>query len=60
MILIWAVASGAVPPQYLVYTVIGAALIWVAHADNIDRLLHGTERKFDVRQLSGRTSSGDR
>jgi len=60
MILIWAVASGAVPPQYLVYTVIGAALIWIAHADNIDRLLHGTERKFDVRQLSGRTSSGDR
>src|SRR5690349_23633799 len=40
MLLIWAVAAGAVPPQYLVYTVVGAALIWIAHADNIDRLLH--------------------
>ena len=58
MLLIWAVAAGAVPPQYLVYTVVGAALIWIAHADNIDRLLHGTERKFDLNLLSGRTSSG--
>src|SRR5690348_3869575 len=54
MLLIWAVASGAVPPQYLVYAVIGPALIWVAHADNIERLLHGTERKFDLGMLSGR------
>lgn len=58
MLLIWAVASGAVPPQYLVYTVVGAALIWIAHADNIDRLIHGTERKFDLKLLSGRTSRG--
>jgi len=58
MLLIWAVAAGAVPPQYLVYTVVGAALIWVAHADNIDRLLHGTERKFDLGLLSGRRSRG--
>jgi len=58
MLLIWAVAAGAVPPQYLVYTVVGAALIWVAHADNIDRLLHGTERKFDLALLSGRRSRG--
>src|SRR6476469_11060302 len=53
MLLIWAVASGAVPPQYLVYAVIGPALIWVAHADNIDRLIHGTERKFDLGMLAG-------
>ena len=58
MLLIWAVAAGAVPPQYLVYTVVGAALIWIAHADNIDRLLHGTERKFDLGLLSGRGSRG--
>jgi glycerol-3-phosphate acyltransferase PlsY len=58
MLLIWAVAAGAVPPQYLVYTVVGAALIWIAHADNIDRLLHGTERKFDLGLLSGRGSGG--
>jgi glycerol-3-phosphate acyltransferase PlsY len=56
MLLIWAVAAGTVPPQYLAYTVIGAALIWIAHADNIDRLLHGQERKFDLSALSGRSS----
>lgn len=48
MLLLWAVASGAVPPAYLLWGVVGPALIWIAHADNIDRLLHGTERKFDI------------
>jgi hypothetical protein len=28
----------------------------MAHADNIDRLLHGTERKFDLGMLAGRRS----
>jgi acyl phosphate:glycerol-3-phosphate acyltransferase len=55
MLLLWAVWAGAVPPQYLVYAVIGPALIWIAHADNIERLIHGTERKFDLGMLSGRT-----
>jgi glycerol-3-phosphate acyltransferase PlsY len=58
MLLIWAVASGAVPPQYLVYAVIGPALIWVAHADNIARLIRGTERKFDLGMLAGRSGGG--
>jgi glycerol-3-phosphate acyltransferase PlsY len=58
MLVIWAVASGAVQPQYLVYAVIGPALIWVAHADNIDRLIHGTERKFDLGMLAGRGRGG--
>jgi glycerol-3-phosphate acyltransferase PlsY len=58
MLVIWAVASGAVQPQYLVYAVIGPALIWVAHADNIDRLIHGTERKFDLGMLGGRAGGG--
>jgi acyl phosphate:glycerol-3-phosphate acyltransferase len=53
MLLIWAVASGTVPPSYLAYTAIGVGLIWIAHRDNIDRLLHGTERKFDLGMLSG-------
>jgi glycerol-3-phosphate acyltransferase PlsY len=53
MLLIWAVASGTVPPSYLVYTAIGVVLIWIAHRDNIDRLLHGTERKFDLGMLTG-------
>ncbi len=55
--LIWLVASGAVPPAYLVYAAAGPALIWLAHADNIDRLIHGTERKFDLGLLGGRRSS---
>jgi acyl phosphate:glycerol-3-phosphate acyltransferase len=48
MLLIWAVASGWVPPAYLVWAAVGPVLIWLAHADNIDLLLHGTERKFDL------------
>ena len=58
MLLIWAVASGTVPPSYLVYTALGVALIWIAHRDNIDRLIHGTERKFDLALLTGRRGSG--
>jgi len=49
------------PLPYVLYSAVGAALIWLAHADNIDRLLHGTERKFDLGALAGRPSSpGDR
>jgi glycerol-3-phosphate acyltransferase PlsY len=58
MLLIWAVASGAVPPAYLVWAAAGPALIWLAHADNIDRLLHGTERKFDLGMLGRRGPGG--
>ena len=46
------------PLPYVIYSAVGAALIWMAHADNIDRLLHGTERKFDLRLLAGKRSSG--
>lgn len=53
MLLIWAVAQGWVPPQYLAWAAVGPALIWLAHADNIDRLLHGKERKFDLSLLGG-------
>ena len=31
--------------------VASAALVWLAHADNIDRLVHGRERKFDLGML---------
>jgi len=58
MLLIWAVASGAVPPAYLVWAAAGPALIWLAHADNIDRLRHGTERKFDLGMLGRRGRGG--
>ncbi len=41
-------ANGDVPLAYPLYATIGCALVWLAHADNIDRLVHGTERKFDL------------
>jgi glycerol-3-phosphate acyltransferase PlsY len=53
MFVIWAIANGPVPGVYLLYAVVGAALVWLAHADNIQRLIHGNERKFDLRSLSG-------
>jgi glycerol-3-phosphate acyltransferase PlsY len=46
------------PLPYVLYSAVGAALIWMAHADNIDRLLHGTERKFDLGSLAGKRSGG--
>ena len=47
------------PFQYVIYAAVGAGLIWLAHADNIDRLLHGKERKFDLGMLAGRRSGGN-
>ncbi len=46
------------PLPYVIYTAVGVALIWLAHADNIERLLHGTERKFDLGLLAGKPPSG--
>jgi glycerol-3-phosphate acyltransferase PlsY len=54
MWLFWMAANGSISVAYPIYTAVGAALVWLAHADNIDRLLHGTERKFDLGMLSGR------
>jgi glycerol-3-phosphate acyltransferase PlsY len=45
--------TGTVPPAYLLYAVVGVGVVWLAHADNIDRLIHGTERKFDLGLLIG-------
>jgi len=42
---------GRIEWAWLLYVVPGEIIIWVAHRDNIRRLLNGTERKF---------SSGDR
>jgi glycerol-3-phosphate acyltransferase PlsY len=58
MLLLWAVAQGWVPPQYLAWAAVGPVLIWIAHADNIDRLIHGKERKFDLNLLGGRRERG--
>ncbi len=53
MLLLWLVASGWVSPAYLVYAAVGPVVIWIAHADNIQRLIAGTERKFDLGLLIG-------
>ncbi len=45
------------PLPYVLYSAVGAAFVWLAHADNIDRLLHGTERKFDLTLLAGKRPS---
>ena len=42
------------PLPYVLYTAFGTVLIWLAHADNIERLIHGTERKFDLELLAGK------
>ena len=48
----WLAANGTVPFAYPVYATLGTILVWLAHADNVDRLLHGTERRFDLGLLA--------
>ncbi|TMC65799.1 MAG: glycerol-3-phosphate 1-O-acyltransferase PlsY [Chloroflexi bacterium] len=52
--LFWMAANGSISVAYPIYTALGAGLVWLAHADNIERLRAGTERKFDLGLLSGR------
>jgi len=42
------VVAGGTNPVYLLYGVVAGSLIWLAHADNIERLLKGRERRFSV------------
>ena len=55
---LWVATNGELPIAYPIYAAVGAALIWLAHADNIERLLHGTERKFDLGSLSRDSGGG--
>lgn len=57
MLLVFLAVPGT-PLPYVIYAAVGAAFIWMAHADNIGRLLNGTERKFDLGLLMGKRSSG--
>ena len=57
VMLLFVVAAGT-PLSYVLYTAVGAGFIWLAHSDNIDRLLHGKERKFDLGLLAGKRSGG--
>ncbi|MGH2474701.1 MAG: glycerol-3-phosphate 1-O-acyltransferase PlsY [Candidatus Limnocylindrales bacterium] len=56
MLLVLLVAP-TTPLPYVIYAAVGAVFIWLAHADNIDRLIHGTERKFDLGLLAGKHRS---
>ena len=47
------------PLPYVIYSAVGTALIWLAHADNIERLLKGEERKFDLALLGGKHPTGN-
>ena len=40
------VALGWLDPGWLLYAAGGTAIVWIAHADNIGRLLSGTERRL--------------
>ncbi len=41
------VVLGWNPPADVIFGIGGAAIIWIAHHDNIARLLRGEERRFD-------------
>ena len=43
------VLLGWLAAAWLLYVIPGAAIVWLAHADNIARLRAGTERRFDPR-----------
>ena len=45
-IVVVAIFFGWLDPGWLLYVIPGEIIIWVAHRDNIGRLLNGTERKF--------------
>ena len=49
----WAIAGGAIPTPYAFAAVATGLIVWVAHADNIQRLLDGTERRMDLAVLRG-------
>jgi glycerol-3-phosphate acyltransferase PlsY len=51
------VALGWLAPAWLLYVVPGVAIVWVAHRDNIERLLAGTERRVDLGSRSSRGST---
>jgi glycerol-3-phosphate acyltransferase PlsY len=52
------VALDELDAGWLIYILPGAALIWIAHRDNIQRLLNGTERKFDPRDRRATPAPG--
>lgn len=47
LLLIPFVLAGLNPAADLALVGVGVAIVWLAHADNIDRLVRGEERRFD-------------
>ena len=43
--------TGMLDGALIAYGIVGPALVWFAHADNIARLRDGTERTFDTGML---------
>jgi acyl phosphate:glycerol-3-phosphate acyltransferase len=58
LIVIVAVALGELDPGWLLYVIPGEIIVWVAHRDNIARLLAGTERKFEPGDRTPTTPPG--
>jgi len=58
--LLVAIAVVPLPPAFAAYAVVGPVVIWVFHADNIQRLLAGEERRIEwhLRGRPGRPRSG--
>ena len=54
--LLVAVAVVPLPTAFAAYAVLGAVVIWIFHADNIQRLLAGEERRVELR-MPGRRSN---
>lgn len=57
--ILWAVPGYGLEPVYVAFAFLGAALIWIAHRDNIERLRAGTERKLDLGSLVGRAGGAE-
>jgi glycerol-3-phosphate acyltransferase PlsY len=47
-VVIVAIIAGWLDAAWLLYVIPGEIIIWVAHRDNIERLLNHTERKFSA------------
>jgi glycerol-3-phosphate acyltransferase PlsY len=54
VVAIAAVIAGWLDADWLLYILPGLAIVWLAHADNVRRLLNGTERKIDWARFRGR------
>lgn len=50
LVVVVTVWASSISPLYAVYALAAAAMIWLFHLDNIQRLLAGTERRIEFRR----------